>query len=158
MDCRTAVEAILELRVGTLAPAARRALEEHAASCARCRAESALAAAIETALVTVDGPHPGEDFAARVLARLRAADRPRSDAMRAPAWPVRMLVRLAPAGAIAATIAGIAVIGPTVGGALVDFFARPLPQLTPAIWMSIIAGAGLATAGAYQAVSFFAES
>jgi hypothetical protein len=76
----------------------------------------------------------------------------------APAWPLRFLVRAAPVVAIAATIGGMAIIGPHAGGtALIDFFTRPLPELAPATWVSVIAGAGLAVAGVHQATSFFAE-
>jgi anti-sigma factor RsiW len=159
MDCRTAIDAVVRARAGALAPAERQALDAHAASCARCRAEAALAAALDVALAADPGPPPSDDFTPRVIARIRAAERRRPAVTRAPAWPARLLVRFAPAGAIAATIVGVALLGPLAGGStLLDFLTHALPHLAPATWMTLVAGAGLAVLGTYEATSFFAES
>ena len=158
MDCRTAIEAVVRARSGALAPAERQALDAHAATCARCRAEAALAAALDVALAADPVPPPSADFTPRVIARIRAAEQRRPALARAPAWPAQFLVRFAPAGAIAATIVGVALLGPFAGGStLLDFFTRSLPHLAPATWMSLSAGAALAALGTLEVTRFFAE-
>jgi len=68
-------------------------------------------------------------------------------------------VRFAPAGAIAATIVGVALLGPFAGGStLLDFFTRSLPHLAPATWMSLSAGAALAALGTLEVTRFFARA
>jgi len=159
MDCRTAIEAIARARSGALPAAERGELDAHGAICARCRAEEALAAALEAALAADLGSPPSDDFTAGVLARIRAREPRRPVVAPAPGLPARLLVRLAPVAAVAATIAGLTFLDPVAGGsALLDFVTRSLPSLAPATWLSLVAGAGLAALGTYQATSFFAES
>jgi hypothetical protein len=159
MDCRTAIESIARAQSGAFTRAERHELDAHAATCSRCRAEEALQAALEIALAADGVPAPGDDFTAQVLARIRAGERRHRVFAPAALVPARLFVRLAPAAALAATIAGFSFLDPDPGGhVLLAFLTSSLPHLDPAVWASLVAGAGLAALGTYQATAFFAES
>jgi anti-sigma factor RsiW len=72
MNCRTCRSLLLEYGERALPSDAGRELEAHLAICPGCRLELALARKIDRVLTSQPLKTPGEDFTARVLARLPA--------------------------------------------------------------------------------------
>jgi anti-sigma factor RsiW len=158
MDCQTAIETIARARAGALTPDERRDLDAHDALCSRCRLEAVLQSAVEAALTADPGPARGDDFTEGVLARIRAGERRSRPVAPAASLPARLLVRLAPAAALAAALAGFAFLEPIAGGsALLALQTWSMPHLEPGTWMLLL-GTGLLVFGTYETTAFFAES
>jgi anti-sigma factor RsiW len=104
--CVDAIERIARRLEGDLPPDLVRELEEHLASCSRCRAEQAVQAALLDALATPPPVELSDDFTANVVEAAIGTVPKRS---RPLGWPA-----LAPPFAVAAAVASILLIGPGV--------------------------------------------